>query len=365
MDDPADPDCETSSGMGGTPPLTLVDGEVPSDAGPDGSAVICTSGTCSDAGDAASDASSTSPCSGEGGQPGCPLARPICNASTAECVQCLANADCFDPAPKCDPATHDCVECLFHSHCGAGKCSPDHECVDCLGDADCLDAAAARCNTVTNTCEPCESNVDCAHFEGYDICDDGECVACTGTEYATCGEMDGTPLVCDSLARSCSDKKERSVGLCQTCVSDAQCNLGQLCVLETFDGTETGYYCVWRKNGGGGAPTACSLARPFVDTRAGATSIDGTTADVCGLALTTCAGYNDFRDPDVNCEPTPDAANDTLCGYPALDDAHCRYFDDDGAGDNFYRCTTPCGSDDDCKAGFACNTGVTPNVCTL
>ena len=109
---------------------------------------------------------------------------------------------------------------------------------------------------------------------------------------------------------------------------------------------------------GAGAPNGdCFAVRPYVRALLAATSLDGVTATVCGLAVTTCPAMNDFR--TANCM-TLDAAGDARCGAAGFADGVCR-----AAGPTTNRCTVECGSDDDCTTGFTSDTTVTPHVCRL
>jgi hypothetical protein len=147
-------------------------------------------------------------------------------------------------------------------------------------------------------------------------------------------------------------------------VSDAQCKAGQLCVMQTYDDPgdapnggelEVGYFCFWRQDSAGVPGGDCGNARPFVDTRPSATSIDGVQATVCGLAVTTCAGYAQFRS-----EPCTGPDDDTACGDARFSqDGYCEQF-----SVGMFRCTTPCLSDDDCDVGTTCNSSP-PKYCNL
>jgi hypothetical protein len=311
----------------------------------------------------------------------------VCNELDGRCVQCLDNADCKSQAPVCT-VDHRCVSCTLDRHCpsvtpacnndntcvgctdSARHCggntplcdSDRHECVQCLKNSDCMDSAASRCND--GACQPCTGPLHCKHLDNLSICDtslgSGECVQCTGAQYAACGtdSITGRPFVCDSVKRKCSDQTERSSGLCGGCVSDAECPTGQLCVLQEFDSATIGYFCVWKKQAGiGGAPTSCSDARPYVQAVPDTESIDGTNAEVCTLALSTCPAHQDFR--GTGCSgATP--SGDAECGVDPVADGYCRLFE---SGPDVYRCTVGCLSDDDCKAGSTCDTLVTPQVC--
>ena len=170
----------------------------------------------------------------------------------------------------------------------------------------------------------------------------------------------GTPLVCDSLKRSCSTSKQHSTGLCQSCVSDAECNLGQACVLDRY-GTpakDVGYFCHWKQGDPmGGAPANCfSGGRPYAGVQNNATSIDGAISNVCTLAVSSCVALNQFRSKDCAVASAP---SDALCGVSPPSDAKCGSVD----GLNF-RCTVTCLSDADCP-GTVCDLGVAPRVCRL
>ncbi|MGC4070821.1 MAG: hypothetical protein QM784_40330 [Polyangiaceae bacterium] len=89
------------------------------------------------------------------------------------------------------------------------------------------------------------------------------------------------------------------------------------------------------------------------------TSIDGETATLCTLRSSTCVALNQFSSTDCAPAGTPD---DTLCGVAPGVDSKCSLF---SSTLSMYRCTTTCGSNDDCKQGFTCNLGVNPNVCSF
>ncbi len=288
----------------------------------------------------------------------------VCNTETHECVQCLSRADCSGNAPACDTNTNLCVACLENSDCSDAMpfCNPEEQsCAECLEDTDCTESDASWCDA--GSCAPCQTNDDCAHLTGTTVCDAevGQCVECTGTDYESCGTLDGTPLVCDSLERTCTSNKHQAAGLCNACVSDAHCKPGQLCVNETLEGTQLGYRCFWQP-GAEGAPAGCPVAQPYVTLRSDVTSIDGVAADVCTLAISSCKAHEDFRNTD--CEAAPDVPDPSLCGEPGIADSGCELF---GvvAEDNIYRCTVRCGSDDDCRVGFACDISASSPVCFL
>jgi hypothetical protein len=267
-------------------------------------------------------------------------------------VQCTHNTSCSGTTPICETAAgpnHDtCVQCLTNQHCPA---------------------SAPLC--ANQTCGKCIDDSPCADHAGTPVCDTssdptfgGSCVKCTGMKYAACGKGAGAkPVVCNSLTRTCAAATvtEHSAGLCDSCLSDAQCGDQELCVKQTFGSpaVDVGYFCFWRKDGSGVPAGNCLNVRPFVGGKLGQTSIDATTADICGLRATTCPAYKDYS--SKNCTGSGSGDN-SLC-----DDTHASSPDGYCTQDtsNNWRCTTPCLSDDDCSVGSSCNTGVTPKVCSL
>ncbi|HVY28764.1 MAG TPA: hypothetical protein VHB79_19545 [Polyangiaceae bacterium] len=273
---------------------------------------------------------------------------------------------CTAPTFVCDEPNNTCVECLEEGDCAVGakkKCDTTAKaCVECLASADCADAKAAKCDG--GACVKCNSNDDCAHIAGKTVCDTaaGECVECTGKDYTFCGMSMGTPLVCDTVKRTCTTSKEHSIGPCKPCVSDAQCKAGQLCAMEVFGDakTDVGHFCFWKQGDiANGAPATCaSNGRPYASAIANQVSIDGVTATICGLRVSTCTSVNQFSSKDCS---TSSAADDSKCGFDAPNDAKCVV---DGGG---FSCTMTCASDDDrdCPLGIQCDTDASPPVCKL
>lgn len=250
---------------------------------------------------------------------------PLCRESDTTCVACLGDGDCGAGTPRCDVA--------------AG------ECVACLGDTDCTDPSASRCETATHTCMPCTASTECAHLTGVGVCDAGDCVECTRTDGTACGGM-----LCDSLMRTCTTFAPGSAGLCQPCVADAHCPAGQLCVAMTFGDppVPVGSYCLWRQDATetGGPMGDCFTIPPYVRASTGTPSIDGTSASVCSLAVTTCEALNDYR--STTC-PSLDAAGHAVCGVVDVDDGVCTM-----AGAMTNLCTIRCAGAVDCPFGFSC-----------
>lgn len=285
-----------------------------------------------------------------GGEGGAPVVLPCDGACTGD-------------KPVCKEATDTCVECLLPSDCKVGvetKCdTASNSCVECLASTDCKDAKLAKCDV--GACAKCTSNDDCAHIAGKGVCDTqaGECVQCTGKNASACGMDQGTPLVCDSLLRTCTTKKEKSAGLCQACVSDQQCKAGQLCVKETFGAPakDVGYFCFSKQSAVASADCTLPGNRPYVKTLANQTSVDGESADVCSLRASTCTARNQFSNKDCS---TSTVADDQKCGFAPGVDSKCEAF-----GPSQFLCTMTCGGDVDCPAGFPCDTGANPPVCQL
>jgi hypothetical protein len=298
------------------------------------------------------------PCNGD-----CPAATPVCDAASNRCVECLERSDCKAPTPACDTAAQACVECVVASDCtdsskrfcdqAAGKC------VMCSKQADCSDPTASACRA--GACTACTADADCSNIAGKGVCDAGTCVQCTGKNFAACGMDAGTPLVCDSLNRTCTTSKQRSAGLCVTCVADAQCKSGQVCVLDKFGSPakEVGYFCHWKKGDlANGAPADCfSSGKPYSGTQVNVTSIDGELSDICVLRSSTCIANNQFSAKDCT---AASAASDAACGFAPPKDAKCAQVPSSSS----YRCTMTCLSDEDCP-GSTCDTGAAPRVCAF
>lgn len=262
----------------------------------------------------------------------------------------------------CDTTTNECVECLGAdaSSCTDGdNACVGNVCVACDTNDDCDALTSPQCNA-SNECEPCTGPAACEGRTGTTVCGDGACVECTADSRAAC-----TSGVCLLGTESCAPTGGANA-LCGECVADAECPAGQLCIAMMYDDPATGAadpvsagnHCLWRSDASGpGAPGgACSTIRPYVST-VSRTSVDGTTANVCTLALSTCEAHEDFR--MVNCM-TLDAPGNARCGRDAVADGVCR-----STGGPTNLCTVYCGSDTDCRAGFTCDAGFTPGQCRL
>jgi len=290
----------------------------------------------------------------------CAVSEPACDTTTKTCVECVDRSTCVGLKPACDVTTNTCVECTDTADCKSSTkpfCDvTESHCVACLKQADCISPTASVCSA--GACVACTQDADCSNIAGKGVCDAGTCVQCTGKNYGACGSSVGTPLVCDSLLHTCTANKQGSAGLCQSCVSDAQCTAGKMCVQEQFGSPvqPVGYFCFWKKGDtANGAPTTCLPgANPYSATLANTVSIDGTKADICSLAVSTCIARNQFKNKSCASPTLPD---DLLCGFAPTKDSKCAQADID-----VFRCTMTCSSDDDCP-GTACDTGVAPAVC--
>lgn len=276
---------------------------------------------------------------------------------------------CAATTPFCDTsmATPTCVECLSETDCDAPNLAcVAGSCEACDGNEDCTTPGASSCDTTSHTCVSCTVDADCDHLTATTVCDTtgvaGVCVECNGDDESACGAT-----VCDVAAMTCTDTPANSAGLCESCISDRQCNAGQVCVAMTWDDPATGaadpvavgQYCLWRRDATeAGAPmgSCASNGRPYAATDM-VTTVSGAAETVCTLAVSTCEALSDYR--TTNCM-TLDGAGDARCGVDARADGFCRALD---AVTN--RCTVQCTSDDDCRPGVTCNTGVSPPVCRL
>ena len=315
--------------------------------------------------------------------PDCPAATPKCTTNNTCISECTNHDDCTDPArPQC--TNNLCTACTADEAC-TGRTEGTHcvltagdsavgTCVACTAHDQCANPTPQCTN---HECTKCTNSDACTGRTGTEICDStddatygGKCVQCTGKDYSTCTQG-ALKYVCDSLVRSCSTAAlEKSADACQPCISDAQCQVGKLCVFQTFDdpldapnrgSTDIGYFCAWRKDAASGPAGSCFSERPFirtVDESAENQSIDGIATDLCVLAVTTCPAYSHYRSKD--CKSQLGTADDTLCGKPVVDDGYCVQVDA-----STFRCSTYCGGDDDCKAGFSCNAATSPDTCSL
>jgi hypothetical protein len=319
----------------------------------------------------------------------CGEPNPVCDAAARVCVECASSADCSGATPFCDTATQSCVACLTQSDCedpATAQCASDHSCKPCLNSAhctaipgrpicasgtcvectkqsDCNDSTASQCDMTTKACVPCTSDAHCSNIAGKSVCLAGECVQCTAANPSACGidAQSGAAFVCDSVKHTCTTSLASSANVCKPCVSDAQCYAGQRCVLDTIgtgaSAKDVGYFCHWKKGDTtNGAPADCfGDGRPYAKTIA-AMTIDGESADICVLRVSSCVAGAEFSTKNCAQTGTPD---DAACGFAPPVDAKCIPV----TGSSAYRCTMRCLSDEDCPDGSPCDTSL--RLCQL
>lgn len=262
----------------------------------------------------------------------CAGATPHCLTSPAEmCVACRDDGDCSGVTPRCEPTSHACVACVASADCTSpslARCASAHACVACASSADCAHLAASpACEPTSGACVGCLTNADC-----------------------------DASHACNTTTNTCVGFTPMSASPCGACLRDAECQSGQLCLPMTYLGTHVGTFCAWRQDASGsGAPNgACAAVAPYANTVA-ATSVDGTTAMVCGLRSTTCTALNDFLTGGTSgtgqcAGPTTGVIDDPSCGAPGVADGFCRI--DSGAS---HFCTVGCTTMADCPCnGGAC-----------
>lgn len=128
-----------------------------------------------------------------------PDAEPFQDADLTDAPECSTSAQCTTATEpicvslSCDPCSNagQCTakNAAFKACLGSGACA------ECDDDTDC-GAAAPRCNTTTNTCVACTSDVSCSFRATTPVCAEdgsGACIAATGSTFAGCSSyIDGT-----------------------------------------------------------------------------------------------------------------------------------------------------------------------------
>lgn len=310
------------------------------------------------------------PCDGR-----CSGKTPICDSSSNRCVECTSTTPnaCTESGKLCG-RQKTCVECESSLHCstvpGKPVCddSPSspraNTCVQCRTNDDCTTPEASVCDTSVdpltnlprNVCVGCTSTRDCVHIAGKQVClsatatEPSRCVECTKDDAHACSNGAASTL-CHGLEHVCTNRLKSSAGLCQPCISDAECVAGQACVPETFGLEQTKLYaCLWKKGDPTpNAPISCSDAtnQPYIITRPDVTTIDGAAATVCGLAVSTCAAVLEAVTPTINCAPDG-VPNHSLCSFEGYDSARCV-----SARNGAYQCSPRCSKNADCFDGIS------------
>ncbi|RLB61535.1 MAG: hypothetical protein DRI90_11130 [Deltaproteobacteria bacterium] len=233
---------------------------------------------------------------------------------------------CGGSTPYCDAVNGTCEACLEHEHC--------------------TEATAAQCDA--GSCVPCTDNPHCAGVADAGICDSGTCVECT-IDDNTCIGTD----TCDLTTGACVDVPADSVGNCEACTNDDQCEANYRCISMDFPvNTPHGHYCLQE---------AVNCVRPF-DTYLNRQSINGADlTDYCGIPedIATC-----------------EAVNALIAGWVCTQDGHCSEteggteFPVPGAlcrqtGGGPLDCSYECGIANHCPNGVSCGqgTGGAPSWC--
>jgi hypothetical protein len=293
----------------------------------------------------------------------CPDAFPICkdDVEPARCVACLGNQGqrtCQDPnVANCSP-TGECGPCTNSNQCthlGADLdiCNlANGRCVECVNDDDCDSVGESRCDLNTNTCVECTRNgatsIGCGGAQpGGTVCDTtfnpNRCVQCTGTDFAACA-VGGTPRVCDSIARTCTNFAPNSAARCGECVSDAQCPIDEVCVQETL-GTTNFKFCIPEA---AATPPPCAGLGPnrIQET---VNSLDATNVSVCST-VSTCPARADLIAGTI-------CTVNANCGAQDVDDGICA------TTSQGLKCNIVCNEDADCGGTRTCLLG-TPQICS-
>jgi hypothetical protein len=347
----ADPDCPPGQGKRGTRcyalTLTAADSSTDADASTDSG----TPDSSSDGGDA----SLPTACGV------CPGDKPVCIANTKQCVTCTAT---------------DKGACGADQVCDSIK----GECVQCLKNTDCTDPAASVCDLQTLTCKGCSEGgtSDCDHIAGKNVCSAAACVQCTSEKLTACMN-DGTQFVCNAGTKSCDmNRKARSKTDCNKCMdyTDAVCTATLDCVSNLE--CQAGQACVAVVAGSGrkvcqflySETEACP--RPYMaEPPPFAMDVGGKAVRVCTLPHSgTCKAYADYsrqrcgtENPSKPSVDLPNTGDNTKCGEANVDDGICAYSD----GLKQHLCTVPCANSDiDCPAsGVTCNRTVAFNFCNI
>ncbi|QQR88848.1 MAG: hypothetical protein IPJ88_11495 [Myxococcales bacterium] len=212
-------------------------------------------------------------------------------------------------------------------------------------------ADASRCDFNSGGCVACVTQSDCAHLEATPACDDGQCVECSAENNMACAEGANA---CDNVSKQCTDTPLHSKSTCQSCVSDAECAEGHLCVQERYKGDSSGlgFVCLKLQSEYGGTCNT-AIGQPYAQLYPGAISIDGQTGDVCELRVSTCAAHAGFD--TTPCEGESDTGHDQCDG----DHPRSGYCYRISAGATEYRCTVPCITPQDCRLSPSGVTGCT------
>lgn len=184
---------------------------------------------------ALSDTTAAGPCTSSAD---CAAPTPVCDPLAKQCAQCLFDSDCsggqhcahkFCAAATSCKNSLDCASARSASGTALPICDPSSaECVECTGDSGCPEHSTCKglaCKPFT----PCSNSKDCGTDQ---VCDpnSGSCVQCLGDN--DCGKdqlCEGG--ACKAFTACASDKQCTQLGmLCDTKLGKcAQCNQNSDC----------------------------------------------------------------------------------------------------------------------------------------
>ncbi len=185
---------------------TTPTGTTPSGSKPPPATSRCDAATCADA----APPGKVLGCSLDGGcaaacttSAACPSARPVCDPSDGQCVECLPNTDCSHGG-RCDPVTRTCSSsCQSDADCkmgSDGRClTSTNQCVECLGANDCQSGDRPICNTTSHACVGCVHDADCTDAQKPAcLASSGQCAECSATVPCSSG------ATCDTSQGQCN-----------------------------------------------------------------------------------------------------------------------------------------------------------------
>jgi hypothetical protein len=140
----------------------------------------------------------------------------------------------------CSPITNTCEPCTSDEQCASGvpgipgnvRACQEARClqVECLGDGDCrFDEKSELCHTETHTCTACTTDDDCNEIDA--TCVEGRCHACA--EDDDCFGL--TPMCntesgrCEACSPSNCDMMCDTLDGCIECGDDVDCDTGEAC----------------------------------------------------------------------------------------------------------------------------------------
>jgi hypothetical protein len=171
----------------------------------------------------------------------CPFNRPICQASTQKCVQCLDDSQCAQPGPAhCEALSGACLHCLTDDHCPNGlKCSGG----TCTGAL-----AGQMCPTGT----ACAAGLTCVNLGMVPTCLQGcdafapQCPTgqiCYTLKYANSSsfvfDMGGLLGVCYTPVANARNYRDS----CQLSAGGSNCQPSLACVPDSSQGATCRAYC--------------------------------------------------------------------------------------------------------------------------